>query len=236
MRGKVTVRRTNILAFFAAILGLAVSGLSALGSEAIPKFRTSISYDEARENLIALGWEPATTSKDPSRCALGMEDRCEKYPEVESCAGTGVAPCNLLWRKNGVLISVGTYGEEEMKVGGIECKVDCPRKKPMWVVVTHKMLACQSTTDDPSQRDLLLNTLAHPPTDGNLPDGCELLRVGQKFLLDDEQTESDTKIAVKMWIPNCIKGCVPYMSVVYSPPRSVVGDYLRPTRPPRGFQ
>lgn len=109
------------------------------------------------------------------------------------------------------------------------------RTKPIWVVVTHKMLACQSTIDDLSLRDLLLNTLAHPPADGNFPDGCELLRVGQKFLLDDQQSESETKIAVKMWIPNCIEGCVPYMSVVYSPPRTIVGAYLRPTRPPRGF-
>jgi hypothetical protein len=60
-----------------------------------------------------------------------------------------------------------------------------------------------------------------------------MLKVGDKFLLDDEQTEADTHIAVKMWIRNCLRDCVPAMSAVYAPPRRLVGAYLRPTKAPK---
>ncbi len=105
----------------------------------------------------------------------------------------------------------------------------------VWVVVTHPVLSCGAVDDDLAIRAKMLALVAHPATDGKLSDGCAVLKVGARYLLDDEQTEAETKIAVKMWAPVCPKGCVPSMTVVYAPPRSLAGVYLRPTTPPKGW-
>jgi hypothetical protein len=108
-----------------------------------------------------------------------------------------------------------------------------PVSKTEWVVVSRPMMACGAPDDDISLRQTLLDTFANP--DAKLPESCALLKVGEIYLLDDEQSEADTKIAVKMWAPVCPKGCVPAMTSVYAPPRRLVGIYLRPTKPPKGW-
>lgn len=101
-----------------------------------------------------------------------------------------------------------------------------------WVIVTRPVLACSDTGDVPELRQKLLDAFAHPNQDGSLPEGCSLLKVGSVYLLDDEQTEAETHIALKMWIRNCSSGCSPWMSPVYAPARQLVGPYLRPTKMP----
>lgn len=53
-------------------------------------------YPEAREAMIAAGWNPEPQSEpmeDRARFATWVHVR--GYDEVESCAGTGVAPCRF---------------------------------------------------------------------------------------------------------------------------------------------
>jgi hypothetical protein len=109
--------------------------------------------------------------------------------------------------------------------------------KQVWVIVTHPMMSCGAPDDDVSIRQTLLDVLARSPAEGKLPEGCSMLKVGTTFMLDHEQSEAETKIAVKLWAPVCPQGCVPSMTLtpVYAPPRRLVGIYLRPTKPPKGW-
>ncbi len=103
---------------------------SALSAERVPTFPKRTSYEEARESLIALGWQPAPTSANPNRCSPGFEERCKSYPEATACSGTGLARCTFLWRsKSGeTLIEVGTFGEEDPPmVERVRCRVGCRR-------------------------------------------------------------------------------------------------------------
>ena len=124
------------------------------------------------------------------------------------------------------------------------CSLNTPVSDPLvvkkkhpdvWVEVTRPVLSCGAINDSPSLQNLLLDTLVHPPANGKLPEGCSQLVVGDKYLLDDKQSEEDTKNFVKMWAGVCPHGCVPYMTPVYAPPRRIVGVYLRPTNPPPGW-
>jgi hypothetical protein len=109
-----------------------------------------------------------------------------------------------------------------------------PLPKAQWVEVLRPMMACGNQgNDDAALRQTLLAVVANP--NAKLPDGCAKLKAGDKYLLDDEQSEEDTKIAVKMWAPVCTKGCVPSMTPVFSPPGAVVGIYLKPTKPPKDW-
>ena len=107
--------------------------------------------------------------------------------------------------------------------------------KQQWVVVTRSVISCGDVWDNPKARQRLFNTLANPPSDGRLPENCALLKVGDKYLLDDQQSDEDARIVVKMWAPVCPKGCSPTMTPNYAPPRQLIGAYLRPTDPPEGW-
>jgi hypothetical protein len=112
---------------------------------------------------------------------------------------------------------------------------DPNEQKDEWVQVTRPALSCGGVEDDKKLQDKLLEIMSHPPTDAVLPTDCKILTVGDKYVLDDEQTDEDRKVVVKMWEVNCTKGCSPAMSPVYAPPRGYNGAYLRPTTPPQGF-
>jgi hypothetical protein len=105
----------------------------------------------------------------------------------------------------------------------------------IWVQVTRPMYACESTNDSAELRALFLGSYLHWVDGKGTANGCRVLKLGEVFLLDHEQTEADTKIVVKMWSPVCPRGCVPSMTPVYAPARSIAGDYLRPVPPPRGW-
>jgi hypothetical protein len=110
---------------------------------------------------------------------------------------------------------------------------DVALPKQGWVVVTRPVLACSDGSDVPELRQKLFDAFAHPHEDGSLPKGCALLKVGNIYLLDDEQTKAENHTAIKMWVRNCTKGCSPWMSPVYAPARQLVGAYLRPTKAPK---
>lgn len=62
-----------------------------------------------------------------------------------------------------------------------------------------------------------------------------MLKVGEKYELDGDQTEADPLAVVKMWEGVCPQGCLPTMMPVYAPPPGEVGAYLRQTTPPAGW-
>ena len=105
----------------------------------------------------------------------------------------------------------------------------------IWVKVTRPMVACTAVDDDPSLQALLLAYLSAKPKPSALPEKCRILKSGEKFQLDGEQTEKDTHVVVKMWEGVCPRGCLPTMMPVYAPPRRLVRAYLRPTDPPEGW-
>ncbi len=101
-------------------LAMSLFGAAECNGASLPKFPSGTPYAEARRSLIALGYEPAT---------LPDADKCEKdnarcFPEVESCAGTGLGPCIYTWRRGETLIEVFTVYERPI-VRGVKCRVNC---------------------------------------------------------------------------------------------------------------
>jgi hypothetical protein len=78
-------------------------------------------YDQARATLLAQAFEPVVF---PCTANDGLcHSRAEliaKYPEVVDCAGTGVSPCALAWRKGERYFLVHTYGEESLHFQAME--------------------------------------------------------------------------------------------------------------------
>lgn len=126
--------RTKLaLEAFILVVGLSIALASA--AEKLPRFLANTNYDEARRNLIALGWEPVAQSPtfcEGKRCGLkrcigGFEHRCRAYPETLICRGTGRASCEFLWRRGETLIVVHTFGELDPPiVDSVRCRVNCP--------------------------------------------------------------------------------------------------------------
>jgi hypothetical protein len=113
----------------AAIIATA---FTARAAERLPTFPKRTDYDEARASLQSLGWTPVpqgqrcTEAGCFDRCSVGFEDRCKAYPEAETCRGTGLAQCDMVWRKDGRLIEVNTIGEgDPPMVSRVRCRVGC---------------------------------------------------------------------------------------------------------------
>ena len=51
-----------------------------------------------------------------SACSAG-DARCQGRPEMQACAGTGMANCRFLWQKDGRTIAVMTVGEDAAYAG-----------------------------------------------------------------------------------------------------------------------
>lgn len=75
----------------------------------VPKFKKGESYTSIRKKLIKANWKPFTAT-DADTCTDG-DERCQGRPEMQSCAGTGMANCRFLWKKSGKTLVVFTVGE-----------------------------------------------------------------------------------------------------------------------------
>ncbi|MBC3809873.1 hypothetical protein [Undibacterium aquatile] len=81
------------------------------------------SYHKARKSLLAVGWQPLRSkplnqaNEDPDiSYGNGMIFWDLGYREVESCSGTGLAPCSFLFQDAyGNKLRVITEGEESPK-------------------------------------------------------------------------------------------------------------------------
>ena len=90
-------------------LALALTGAVALAASSIPKIRKGTPYAVARAELLRGGWMPVKAS-EPG-CEAGREDVCAKYPEAQSCAGTGFGLCSFDFRSaSGQMIEIVTHG------------------------------------------------------------------------------------------------------------------------------
>ncbi|WP_199093505.1 hypothetical protein [Bosea sp. ASV33] len=97
---------------------------AAWAAEKLPTFPKNTDYREARRSLIGLGYKPVTLP-DSDKCSPG-DGRCEGYPEMASCAGTGLGQCLFIWRSpTNALIEIVTVGENNPGVSAIRCRANC---------------------------------------------------------------------------------------------------------------
>lgn len=105
-----------------------IAGVSA--GDALPHFKTKTYYGDVRDKLEAIGYSPVVPDRTRRECErenLGREDICRRWPEVESCAGTGFARCTFLWRRGRTTIEIRTVGDEVELVDRITCRTGCQR-------------------------------------------------------------------------------------------------------------
>ena len=75
-----------------------------------PHFKKHESYASVRIKMMEAGWKPYH-ARDADTCKSG-DARCQGRPEMEACAGTGMANCRFLWVKEGKTVGICTVGEE----------------------------------------------------------------------------------------------------------------------------
>lgn len=97
-------------------VNIAATGTPAQATS-LPSFPKSMLYRDARQELTKLGWRPVTLP-DAMKCQPG-DERCKDYPEMWSCAGTGLAACGFTWKRNDLLIQVIGIGEGDQHVDGV---------------------------------------------------------------------------------------------------------------------
>jgi hypothetical protein len=80
---------------------------------------TELTYHQARERLLAAGWQPKQTKSynladsDPDLIGNGLMFWNRGYVEVEACSGTGLGACIFLFTDvYGNLLRVTTLGQE----------------------------------------------------------------------------------------------------------------------------
>ncbi len=77
----------------------------------LPRFEMNENYTSVRTKMIGARWTPFH-AQDSDECAQG-DARCAGRPEMNVCAGTGMANCKFLWKKNEKIIAICTVGEGE---------------------------------------------------------------------------------------------------------------------------
>jgi hypothetical protein len=83
----------------------------------LPQFDDEESYSTVRVKMVQAGWAPFH-SKDADTCADG-DLRCKGRPEMQACAGTGLANCKFLWQRDGKTVAILTVGEEDAVYSGL---------------------------------------------------------------------------------------------------------------------
>ena len=89
-----------------------------------PTFPKNEPYASARESLLKQGWRPVH-APDPGFVCQKGDDRCQGRPETFACAGTGLANCLFLWKRQKTVIEVETVGEGSPSVTSVRCKANC---------------------------------------------------------------------------------------------------------------
>jgi len=109
----------------AAIVAMAMMASGAAwGAERLPSFPKNTDYREARRSLIALGYTPVKMP-DADTCMKG-DGRCEGFPEMTSCSGTGLGYCLFTWKsRTDALIEIVTVGEVNPGVSSVRCRANC---------------------------------------------------------------------------------------------------------------
>ena len=95
-------------------------------TDELPKFKEGEPYKSVREKLIGAGWK-TFASPDADEC-FGDDERCKDYPEMQSCAGTGLGNCRYTWQKDGKTLLIFTVGDMPVYHGQELQKVEKPTK------------------------------------------------------------------------------------------------------------
>jgi hypothetical protein len=101
--------------FSAAFLILALFIATFAQTNGLPKFKNGETYKSVRIKMLKVGWKPSPTS-EADKCSDG-DDRCQGRPEMESCAGTGMANCAFRWKKEGKIVTILTASENTIYSG-----------------------------------------------------------------------------------------------------------------------
>jgi hypothetical protein len=81
--------------------------LSMLKAALVALLMQGTPYLMTRSAILSDGWTPAASKED-----CKVSDLCDLFPEAEVCAGTGVAPCVMIWKRDGKTLTVYTVGED----------------------------------------------------------------------------------------------------------------------------
>lgn len=81
----------------------------------LPRLRKGENYRSVRVKMIKAGWKPYH-AKDADVCQKG-DERCKNRPEMQACAGTGLANCRFLWKRKGKTVAIFTAGENAVYDG-----------------------------------------------------------------------------------------------------------------------
>jgi hypothetical protein len=101
----------SLLVAFCAIV---IFGPAALAQDLPDYLKQDAEYDRIRDNLAQDDWVPVKAESCTAYGAL-----CDIYPELESCAGTGVGACLFHWKNgSGVVLSISTAGEVDRVITG----------------------------------------------------------------------------------------------------------------------
>lgn len=108
MGGKNTSKLLRVVALI-ALFG-AAGAVAGKRDSGLPTFPLNESYTSVRQKLLSAGWQPFHAA-DADVCSKS-DTRCQGRPEMQACAGTGMANCRFLWRKDGQTVAVMTVGED----------------------------------------------------------------------------------------------------------------------------
>jgi hypothetical protein len=90
--------RPVLLAALAMGAALLVPGPARLWAQAEPPLRSGEAYELARSRLLAQGWRLSPRrAHEACSVALVADRRCTRFPELASCAATGLGLCRFEW-------------------------------------------------------------------------------------------------------------------------------------------
>lgn len=107
--------------------------------------------------------------------------------------------------------------------------------QPRWIEIIKPIIACKDDEDTPELKQRTFQAIVAWQGGTTPPPGCGTLKPGAKLIDFDDQTEAEKRELLRLGVPNCKKGCVPFSSPVYAPPGRLFGPYARYTSPPPGW-
>ena len=101
-------RRIKLYAATLTISFLTLTAAAQTGN--LPRLKKGENYKTVRVKMLKAGWKPFR-APDADECFDG-DERCQGRPEMQSCAGTGMANCRFLWKRKGKTAVIFTIGED----------------------------------------------------------------------------------------------------------------------------
>lgn len=83
--------------------------------EGVPTIEPNEPYSQVRQEMLKAGWTPYHSPT--SDICSDSDQRCQNRPEMESCAGSGMANCRFLWAQGGRGVAIFTVGEDTIATG-----------------------------------------------------------------------------------------------------------------------